>query len=131
MAKHSGIPYYAKRVVKVSLETGTMAHLLHRITGLLLVVYLLLHMVVISFTYLDGGTFDDLMAIFANPVLLIVDLILFAGVMIHGLNGIRIMLFDLGLLTRKQKPLFWGLMVIAVVSVLVAAWIVGTGQGWW
>ncbi|UCD92713.1 MAG: succinate dehydrogenase, cytochrome b556 subunit [Methanobacteriota archaeon] len=131
MVKHSGIPYYTKRIAKASLETGTFAHLLHRITGLLLVVYLFLHMGVISFTYLNGQTFDDLMATFSSPLFLVLDLVLFAGAMIHGMNGMRIMLFDMGLFTRRQKLIFWVMMAIAAIAVLAAAYLLGTLEGWW
>lgn len=131
MEKHRGFPYYTKRVLRASLETGTFAHLLHRITGLLIVVYLFLHMGVISLAFINGQTFDDVMVTFSSPFFLVMDLVLFAGVMIHGLNGMRIMLFDMGLFTRKQKELFWGLMVVAIVSVLIATWLVATAKGWW
>ena len=132
MAAHSGLGYYLRRVLRVSLETGTMAHLLHRVTGLLIVVYLFLHIGVMSYTYFDAGSgFDDLMATFASTPFLIVDLVLFAGVMIHGLNGIRIMLFDMGYFSRRQKELFWVMMAIAATSVLIATWLVGAAHGWW
>ena len=65
-----------------------MAHLLHRVTGLLIVVYLFLHIGAMSYTYFDAESgFDDLMATFASTPFLIADLVLFAGVMIHSLNG--------------------------------------------
>lgn len=132
MAAHSGLGYYLRRVLRVSLETGTMAHLLHRVTGLLIVVYLFLHIGAMSYTYFDAGSgFDDLMATFASTPFLIVDLVLFAGVMIHGLNGIRIMLFDMGYFSRRQKELFWVMMAIAATSVLIATWLVGAAHGWW
>ncbi len=132
MAGHSGLGYYIRRVLRVSLETGTMAHLLHRITGLLIVVYLFLHIGAMSYTYFDEGSgFDSLMATFSSTPFLIADLILFAGVMIHGLNGLRIMLFDMGRFTNRQKELFWMMMAIAAISVLAAAWLVGTSKGWW
>ncbi len=132
MAAHSGLGYYLRRVLRVSLETGTMAHLLHRVTGLLIVVYLFLHIGAMSYTYFDAGSgFDDLMATFASTPFLIIDLVLFAGVMIHGLNGIRIMLFDMGYFSRRQKELFWVMMAIAATSVLIATWLVGAAHGWW
>ena len=132
MAGHSGLGYYLRRVLRVSLETGTMAHLLHRVTGLLIVVYLFLHIGAMSYTYFDAGSgFDDLMATFASTPFLIMDLVLFAGVMIHGLNGIRIMLFDMGYFSRRQKELFWVMMAIAATSVLIATWLVGAAHGWW
>lgn len=132
MAGYGGLGYYMKRVLKASFETGTLAHLLHRLTGLLIVVYLFLHIGAMSYTYFDQGSgFDDLMAMFSSTPFLIADLVLFAGVMIHGLNGLRIMLFDMGLFTRHQKELFWAMMTIAAVSVLIGAWLVGAANGWW
>ncbi len=132
MAGHSGFGYYLRRVLKVSSETGTMAHLLHRVTGLLIVVYLFLHLGAMSYTYFDAGSgVDDLMATFASTPFLIIDLVLFAGVMIHGLNGMRIMLFDMGYFSRRQKELFWVMMAIAAASVLIATWLVGVAHGWW
>jgi succinate dehydrogenase / fumarate reductase cytochrome b subunit len=132
MTGHSGLGYYFRRILKVSTETGTFAHLLHRFTGLLIVVYLFLHIGAMSYTYFDSGSgFDDLMATFSSTPFLIADLFLFAGVMIHGLNGLRIMLFDLGYFTRRQKELFWAMMAIAAISVLVATWLVGAANGWW
>ncbi len=132
MAGHSGFGYYLRRVLRVSLETGTMAHLLHRVTGLLILVYLFLHIGAMSYTYFDAGSgFDDLMATFASTPFLIIDLVLFAGVMIHGLNGLRIMLFDMGYFSRRQKELFWVMMAIAATSVLIATWLVGAAHGWW
>ena len=129
--KHSGLPYYTRRIPRISLETGTLAHILHRITGLLIVVYLFLHIGVMSFAYLNGDTFDNLMSTFKDPFFLVMDLVLFAGVMIHGLNGIRIMLFDLGYFTRRQKELFWAMMAVAALSILVATWLIGAAEGWW
>jgi succinate dehydrogenase / fumarate reductase cytochrome b subunit len=132
MAGHSGLGYYIRRVLKASRETGTLAHLLHRLTGLLIVVYLFLHIGAMSYTYFDQGSgFDDLMAMFSSTPFLIADLILFAGVMIHGLNGLRIMIFDMGMFTGRQKELFWIMMAIAATSVLIGTWLVGGANGWW
>jgi succinate dehydrogenase / fumarate reductase cytochrome b subunit len=132
MSGHSGLGYYLKRVLRVSSETGTLAHLLHRLTGLLIVVYLFLHIGAMSYTYFDEGSgFDELMAMFASTPFLIADLVLFAGVMIHGLNGLRIMLFDMGYFTRRQKELFWVMMAIGAISFLIGTWLVGAANGWW
>jgi succinate dehydrogenase / fumarate reductase cytochrome b subunit len=45
---------------------------------------------------------------------------LIAIILIHGLNGVRIVLFDLGYGVIKQKEIFIALMVIAVIPFIIA-----------
>lgn len=102
---------YVGRIVHRGLrETGTLAHLLHRITGVLLVAYLCLHLGAMSLARFQGQTFEDLMSVFRQPAFLIADWVVLVGVLLHGLNGLRIVLFDLGLGLRHQAALFWGFM---------------------
>ncbi|MNR35988.1 Succinate dehydrogenase/Fumarate reductase transmembrane subunit [compost metagenome] len=44
--------------------------------------------------------------LFHNPVFLFFDLLILAGVIIHSLNGIRLVLLDMGFLVKRQKELF-------------------------
>jgi len=48
------------------------------------------------------------------------ELLLIAAVLYHLLNGLRLLLFDLGIGMRRQKPLFWGLMVTGLVVMVFA-----------
>lgn len=109
-----GLGMYVRRTARASLrETGTLAYVLHRVTGLLLTLYLFLHIGAMSLVRLQGQGFEDLMATFRQPTFLVVDWFIVLGVLIHGLNGIRLVLFDLGLGIRHQRALFWGLMAVA------------------
>ena len=56
-----------------------------------------------------------------SPFYLSLDVILLAGILIHGLNGLRIALtgFDVGV--RRQKILFSVLMLGAAILLAVAA----------
>ncbi len=94
-------------------ETGTLAYLLHRITGILLTVYLFIHIGTMSLARIQGLTFEDVMATFRQPLFLFVDWVIFVGVLVHALNGIRIILFDLGIGIRRQAAIFWAIMVLA------------------
>jgi succinate dehydrogenase / fumarate reductase cytochrome b subunit len=106
-------------------RTGMWAYALHRITGLVLVLYLLMHIGVISSGMMAGkGAFDALLGLLQTPLFVVLDLGLVAVVLFHGLNGIRLMLFDLGYGVRSQKPLFWAAFVASflgfVLSVVIS-----------
>lgn len=109
-----GLVGYARRTAQASLrEAGTLAYVLHRVTGLLLTLYLFIHIGAMSLARLQGQSFEELMATFRQPAFLLVDWFILVGVLVHGLNGIRIVLFDLGLGLHHQRALFWGLMGVA------------------
>ncbi len=113
---------------------GMWAWLLQRITGLALVVYLFMHIVVISSSVWSahGGSFDQVLAYLQSPAFIALDLLLLAAVVFHSLNGVRILLFDLGIGVRVAKVYFWLLMALAAVLVLwgvaeALPFILGTG----
>lgn len=114
MIERKGFREYARRTAKVTLrETGTFAYVLHRTTGILLTIYLFLHIGTMSLARIQGQSFEEFMMTFRQPLFLFVDWFILVGVLIHGLNGIRITLLDLGLGVRHQKALFWGFMAVA------------------
>lgn len=102
--------------------TGMWAWTLHRISGLALSGYLIVHIIVISSSAsgASGMNFDKLLAQLTQPFFLVLDLLLWAAVLYHALNGIRVLLFDAGIGARHQKAVFWGFMTVAVL-----AWIGG------
>jgi succinate dehydrogenase / fumarate reductase cytochrome b subunit len=100
-------------------KMGMWAFVLHRISGLVIALYGIFHLVVISSSAIRGG-FDRVMEFFHNPVVLSLELALIAVVLYHLLNGLRLLLFDLGIGIRQQKPLFWGLMAVGVVAMVFA-----------
>ncbi|MCL4534520.1 MAG: succinate dehydrogenase, cytochrome b556 subunit [Bacteroidetes bacterium] len=103
-------------------RAGTWAYALHRLTGLGLVGYLFVHIWVISFSVIRYGSFSfgQVMSLLQSPPFLLLDLGLLAVVLFHGLNGIRIMLFDVGIGVRSQKQLFWLVVAVTLVAVVAA-----------
>jgi succinate dehydrogenase / fumarate reductase cytochrome b subunit len=95
-----------------------LAYLLNRLTALGLVVYLYLHLAVLSL--LAGGppAWDPFIALARSPAFLVLDVVLIAGWLVHGLNGIRLTLTGLGLAVRWHKPLFVGLMLVAALGLV-------------
>ena len=109
----------------VNFRTGMWAFALQRVTGLILVVYLLLHIWVIASGTLGRGTFDQVLQRLQSPVFIFLDLLLMAAVLYHAFNGVRILLFDLGVGVRSQRPMFW------IAFVLTAVLVLGGLVGWW
>lgn len=96
---------------------GMWAWILHRVTGIGLVLYLLLHATLISVSLISGAqSFNStLTMLMTNPVLHYMELLLVGAVIYHGLNGVRLLLFDLGVGFSKQKEIFWAAMVLGAV----------------
>ena len=93
------------------LTTGEAAQLLQRITGVLLLVYLLLHVLTIHKLSEGPAAFDQALATFRNPLFKLLEIGLLGVVILHALNGVRITLLDLGIARDRQRQLFWGLAV--------------------
>ncbi len=102
---------------------GFIAFALQRITGIGLVFYLLLHMVILS-TLLQGpDAWDQFIAFAKSPIMLLLDVILIAGILIHGLNGLRVSIIGLGYGVSKHKTIFWIMMLLSALIFLYAGWL--------
>ena len=114
-----------KRDVYLGRGLGAWAFWLHRLTGVAIALYLLMHIAVIS-TVLGGkGSFDAAMGFLKAPLFLLGEMVLVGAICVHGFNGIRIVLFDLGIGVKKQKDIFMALMAVAVIPFLgavIVAW---------
>ena len=103
--------------------TGMWAWVLFRISGLVLVLYLFVHIGVISTGRFgeQGNTLNSIMKMFENPIAVLLDLLLVWAVLYHALNGVRIVLMDFGLGIKQHKWVFWTCMAIAVICLVFFA----------
>lgn len=102
------------------LRIGNIAYILNRVTAIGLVAYLYIHLVVLSMLTAGPSGWDPFIKIARTPFFLSLDVILLAGILIHGLNGIRVGLTGFGVGVRGQKPLFVAFMIVAAVALLAA-----------
>lgn len=109
---------------KIAYESGIgmWAFVLHRITGIGLIFYLLMHIMVISSSVSGRESFDKLLKTLTSPFFLALDLLLLAVVLFHSFNGARILLFDTGIGIRQQKSIFFALMAPVVIIWLATAY---------
>lgn len=96
---------------------GMWAWILHRITGIGIVLYLLLHATLMGMSLISGPQAFNatLKTLMTNPVLHFAELALVGAIIYHGMNGIRLLLFDIGIGFSRQKEIFWVSMAIGAV----------------
>ena len=100
---------------------GTWAFVANRLTGLGLVAYLYLHLVVLSTLLRGPEAWDGLVELFRRPVFMTFDLLLVAGLAFHGFNGLRVALVGSGLLVDRHKALLVAAGILLALVSLVAA----------
>ncbi len=93
---------------------GFLAFMLHRLSGIGLVVYLYLHLAVLDRLRAGPQAWDGFIALVRSPVFLALDVVLLFGLVFHGLNGLRVVALGLGRGLRLQKALFWLALFLAV-----------------
>lgn len=90
---------------------GGLAQMLQRVTGLLLLLYLLLHVRTIHALREGPAAFDNALATFRNPLFKVLEIGLLGVVILHAMNGVRITLLDLGIGQDRQRQMFWWIAV--------------------
>jgi len=109
------------------------AYALHRLSGLGILAYFLMHIFVTGTRVHGAGQWEAAMAFFNTPFFKIGEFLVFLAFAYHGINGIRLILVELGYLvgkpglpsypynysTLRQRPLFVVAMVLAAVLMLV------------
>ena len=98
-----------------------VAFILNRVTGLALVAYLYLHLMILSMLVRGPSAWDDFVDVALSPPFLALDVFLLTGVLIHGLNGIRVGLVGLGLVASRRRALLLAAVVIGAFVALAGA----------
>lgn len=89
--------------------TGSLAFVLHRVSGLAILVYLFLHIMSITKAgQADPAHYDLVVRRFQEPDFKIGEIALWGAILFHGINGVRILLVDFVLeRSHVSKALFW------------------------
>ena len=103
-------------------DPGWYAFVLNRLTGLILVAYLIAHFVVLSRLAAGPQGWDDLLGLFGSRPLLVGDVLLVAAVIFHGLNGLRVILLTLGIGTRRSGLMVGVVLAASAAIAALAAW---------
>ena len=103
---------------------GMWTWVLHRATGIGILLFLVIHVVDTAIVIWWPGLYDHALALYRNPLFRFAELLIFFSVLFHGLNGLRIIVQDFWPASmRHQRRLALGALGAAVVLILPVAWI--------
>jgi succinate dehydrogenase / fumarate reductase, cytochrome b subunit len=95
---------------------GQLAFLLHRLSGVALALYLLLHVFDISLVMYGPKAFNAFLAFYHQWPFRIGLIVVMAGVVYHALNGLRIIIMDFSSWGVKyQRALWYGVLVMTTL----------------
>jgi succinate dehydrogenase / fumarate reductase cytochrome b subunit len=96
-------------------STGFISFVLRRFTGVILVLYLILHIWVIGGINSGDSTFNDRMEFLDSPLFRLAEIGLLAAVVYHGFDGIRLLMVHYFNVTEYRKSLFYAAFVVSVI----------------
>jgi succinate dehydrogenase / fumarate reductase, cytochrome b subunit len=99
---------------------GTIAFVLHRLTGLCLAGYIFLHLIVVGSDFIFGkGVFNQLMGTFEIPIIKALEICLIGVIIFHLINGLRIIVIDFFIGAKNQKTLSWLVFILCVLFLVI------------
>lgn len=117
--KKSGIIKYYFDEWGLNKNIGTFSWLLHRLTGVILALYLFAHIIVVSSGLWGPESFNNWLKAVQTPLTHFLEIFLLACIALHLLNGLRIILTDLLFVTKQHKTIFWVAGAVFVLFMIV------------
>ncbi|MFQ5341491.1 MAG: succinate dehydrogenase, cytochrome b556 subunit, partial [Anaerolineae bacterium] len=105
-------------------DLGMWAFALNRATGLLLVIYLLVHLAVLSQLATGPASYGRFISLMKSPFFLAFDVVLIAVLLYHALNGLRVTLVMLGIGISQHRLMFWAAMVVSLLALIFSAYLI-------
>lgn len=102
-------------------RVGFWAYVVMRLSAGGLVVYLFLHLVILSQLAVGPTAWDSFVALAKSPAFLLLDIILIIGILAHGLNGLRLSLIGFGLGVPRHKLMLWLAVILTIVFSVLSA----------
>ena len=108
-------------VQRYKMRVGMFAWILHRLSGLALVGYLVVHIWGLK-AITNEAAYNALITSYHAPIFKVGEFLLLGAVVYHSLNGLRIVLIDFMGWSPNQRKLFWTLGAVAAVLFAVGGY---------
>jgi succinate dehydrogenase cytochrome b subunit len=104
---------------------GMIAWAFHRVSGLAIWIFIVLHVFDIWLSGANPSLYDDLLVIYASPLGRVGEALLGAALLYHALNGLRIVIMDFWpAMTRWHRQIWYVNWVIFVLVGLPVAYVI-------
>lgn len=106
-------------------KSGQWAFVMHRITGFLVFMFLLLHVVDVSLININPDLYNEVHALYGNVLLRLFEVGLLGALLFHAFNGLRIVMIDFfpGAI-RSEKVMFKIVVFASIVLTAVGGFII-------
>lgn len=95
---------------------GMWSWVLHRITGIAIFFFLLVHVLDTSLIRVSPEAYNAVLGTYKNPIMGLGETVLVVAIVFHALNGLRIILIDFWQVgTRYHRLMFWTVVALWVV----------------
>ena len=102
---------------------GMLAWAFHRISGVAIWAFILLHVLDIWLAGVNPTLYDEVLQVYASPGGRVLETLLGAALLYHALNGLRIIIMDFWpRMTRYHKQLWylnWALFVVVGLPIML------------
>ena len=110
-----------KVFTRYKIRVGMFAWMLHRLTGVALVGYLVIHVWGLK-AVTDPTAYNALITEYHAPIFKVGEFLLLGAVVYHALNGLRIVLIDFLGWSPNHRKLFWTLGAVAALLFIVGGY---------
>jgi succinate dehydrogenase / fumarate reductase cytochrome b subunit len=117
--KRTGFLKYYFEEWGLNANVGTFSWILHRVTGVILTVYLFAHILVVSSSLGGSQNFNAWLSAVQTPLTHFLEIFLIAVVAFHLLNGLRITITDFFFVTKEHKAIFWVEMAVFAFGMII------------
>jgi succinate dehydrogenase / fumarate reductase cytochrome b subunit len=105
---------------------GQWAWVLHRVTGVGVILFLFAHVVDTAVIGWGPEAYNRVLSVYHNPGVQFLELILVGMVIYHAVNGVRIMLLDFWpKASLYQARLWYGTLVVVAGAMVPITWVIG------
>ena len=103
---------------------GQWSWILHRVTGVGVLLFLFIHILDTALIMLGPVWYDRILQVYRMPIFGLMEIGLFAAVLYHALNGVRIIVIDFWAESvAHYKKMFWIQTLLFFAVFLPVAWI--------
>jgi succinate dehydrogenase / fumarate reductase cytochrome b subunit len=115
---------------------GMLAWAFHRISGVAIWAFVVLHVIDIYLVGAAPDTYDTLLVIYATPGGILLEWLLGAAVLYHALNGLRIIVMDFWPALTRYHIWLWRLNWLLFLAIgIPVTWVIfgqfARAVGWW
>jgi succinate dehydrogenase / fumarate reductase cytochrome b subunit len=107
------------------LEVHRWAFYAHRVSGVAIFAFLILHLVDVGLVAISSELYDEVHALYGTLALRVFEVGLLAGILFHAANGLRLLVIDLvDVGARASERMLWLAIAVTIVLTIPAGAII-------